>query len=307
MPEIKKAKMKPVFRAGALTSAIQRANITEINKDVRQLRDGITLTGRVTARIAGIHAINGERKGVLEPGGDYELTGRGFGGETGAVFLRAPELGTINLRVDFWSDTKIYVGMPDDISGVPDVESVLLVVGPPGKTAFESKRFGFRAAREEVQLRPDKSELTRFSDMRAIVPGAPAVDIAKKPKLSHDDDYLYVRRYSQSDDECRFDPGEDWLTSDIALNPGFEIVGYLYYFVTPIRGKHDGWECSFRGKYAATWEDGGMRLSFGVQRRHRGHGTANIIGYIFDIESYEYSSEYQIRWIASGPRGLPPR
>ncbi len=306
MPEITRKTAKPVFKPGGFTSAIQRAGLAAINKDVRRLREGGLLSGAVKVRLAGIHAINGERKGTLEPGGDYELSGRGFGGTPGVVFVRAPGLGTINLRIDFWSDTKIYVGVPGDISGVPDIASVLLVVGPPDKAAYENKRFGFRAAREEVPLCPRKSELTAFSDIGSVG-GLATVDFAKKPDLSYEDDYLFVRRYRESNDECRFGPGEDWLTSDIALNPGFEIVGYLYYFATPLRGKHDGWKCSVAGRYAATWEDGGIRLNFAVQRRYMSPGTANLIGYIFDIESYEYSSDYQIRWIASGPRGLPPR
>ena len=274
-----------VARPNATNAAVLNARIRAINARVRQRPKIIAV---VMGQSAGVRQLNGAAGGVLEPGGDYEFGGSGFGTSTGSVFMRHQGR-TIPMRVTHWSDGQIFASVPDDISGLPDARSIELAVGPAGQSALITKRFGFRAARvdrpmiiTDAMFSHDPGRSTRLYGID--IPS----NIAPSSKAYDGESFAVFRSMTDEGGTKRcFEPGIDRIRIDVPLNPGFEITGA--YFT------HIG--CN-RGRYAMTWEPGMLRVDYGVQRHYDPK-------FVFVGGSGSCNSRYTVKVTVTGPRGMP--
>lgn len=274
-------------RPNVRSAAVDSARLRMTNVKVRQRPK---LLGVVIGYSAGVRQLNGAAGGMLEPGGDYEFGGSGFGTGTGSVFLRHQGR-TIPMRVTHWSDSQIFASVPDDVTGLPDARSIELAVGPLGKPALISKRFGFRAARADLPM-------TVTDDMFAHEPGRytriASIDIptniAPTNKAFKDGTYFVTRYVNDRGGSKRcFEPGVDRIRFDVPLNPGFEISSAHFSHIA-----HN------RGGYAMNWEGTSLRIDYGVQRSY----TPRFVAVGGDGSC---DSHYSVRVTVTGPRGIPMR
>lgn len=272
-------------KPNAAGAAVLNARIRAANGKVRQRPKIIAV---VMGQSAGIRQSNGAIGGVLEPGGDYEFGGSGFGTNTGSVFLRHQGR-TIPMRVTHWSDGQIFASVPDDVSGLPDAASIELAVGPAGKLVMITKRFGFRAARADLPLvitdamfSHDPGRFTRIAGMN--IPS----NIAPSRKTFDGQAFTVNRAISDDGGKKRcFEPGTDRIRIDIPLNSGFEITGAHF--------THHAYN---RGRYAMDWEPGAIRVTYGVQRLYDPK-------FVFVGGSGSCFSSYTVKVTVTGPRGMP--
>ncbi|HEY6249489.1 MAG TPA: hypothetical protein VI685_05985, partial [Candidatus Angelobacter sp.] len=84
----------------------------------------------------------------------YTIQGCGFGDIQGSLHLYGPfATPTVNMMVEYWTDTSILVALDPNLSGEPDhIGNVTLVVAPANGPQVQAKGFNFYAARAEVQL-----------------------------------------------------------------------------------------------------------------------------------------------------------
>lgn len=272
---------KPGGSGAGLASARIRAENVKIRQRPR-------LAVMAVGQPAGIHRLNGMARGVLEPGGDYEIGGAGFGTAPGSVFMRHGGR-TIAMRVTHWSDGQIFASVPGDVFGLPDAASVELAIGPVGKPVYRTTRFGFRAARADVPLKITNAMFSHDKG-KIMQIGSLAVPTNIGPeRTSFDGEKYEVSRYVFDDGGKKrcFEPGFDRIRFDVPLKPGFEVTA-AYYTHIP----------SDRGRYAMSWEAGAIRMEYGVDREYTpryvllpGHGSCG--------------SRYTVKIIVTGPRGLP--
>ena len=286
-----------VARPGATNAARARLRITAANTRIKQRPLVSILTG---AKVAGVSRLNGATRGDLEPGGDYEITGNGFGAAKGSIFLRHSGR-TITLSVTHWSDGQIFASVPGDIAGLADAGTVELDVGPAGKPVLKTTRFGFRAARADIALpitdamySYDRGPITRVAGLEVPTNVGPTA-------RSFDGEYLHVSRTvedSGSTKRC-IAPGFDRIRWNVPVRPGFEVTGYYWYHASE-EARTDG-RTSFtpRGRYNASWEADTLRIDYGVMRTH-------LPPFVVIPGASGCTSTYRVKLIVTGPRGLPP-
>lgn len=281
---------KPILvpKPGTTDAGMTNAQLVASNVRTRQRP---RMDSVAVARLPGIYEVNSRASGVLEPGGDYEIGGAGFGAGNGSVFLRHGGR-TLSMTITHWSDGQIFVSLPDSISGLPDAGSVELSVGPAGKAVFTTRKFGFRAARADVPLAItdamftyDKGKIMRVLNIDVPTNRAPDQKVFGDQKIT-------VSRYISDDGSAKrcFEPGFDRIRTDIPLKPGFEITNIeLSALNTPNRGR-----------YATAWETNAARIEYGVNRNYTPK-------FVFVGGDGTCTSRYEARLIATGPRGMPPQ
>lgn len=281
---------KPVLVPRPNTTDARMANAQLVASNVK-IRERPKMTLVAVAQLAGIHRVNGRASGVMEPGGDYEIGGSGFGAGNGSVFVRHGGR-ILPMRITHWSDGQIFASLPGDISELPDAGSVELSVGPAGKAVFTTKKFGFRAARADVPLAItdamfsyDKGKITKF--MGIDVPTNRGPD-----KKSFEGKKVAISRYVSDDGSSKrcFEPGFDRIRTDIPLQPGFQITNIE---LSPLGTPN-------RGHYGTSWEANAARIEYGVNRDYTPK-------FVFVGGSGSCASHYEARLIATGPRGMPPQ
>lgn len=290
-------KLRPNMKnASAQVSALRTANLRVAN--ARKSGKPIMIVSAI-AKLAGVGAVNGQRSNFnFEPGGDYEISGSGFGAARGSVFLRHGSR-TLAMNVTHWSDSVIYASLPGDVSGVTDAGSVELNVGPNGKSPFKSTKFGFRAAREDKSLMigDDMFEYDRGRPMN--LPGIGTIDTNMAPtrKAREGDFYVIWRRTSgdKADKSC-FADGFDRIRWNVPLRNGYEVTGYEWYHGSQ---KNSG-DYRTTGRYAANWDGDFLRIDYAVERLDQPN-------YFLVGGSKACSSDYKVRFSVTGPRGLSPQ
>ncbi|MGY4399058.1 hypothetical protein ACVWZA_004271 [Sphingomonas sp. UYAg733] len=279
--------VKTVARPGARTAMTINAQLKIKNATVRQKPKMIAV---FMMPLPGVARVNGQAGGMLEPGGDYEIVGKGFGTGNGSVFLRH---GTrvIDMSISHWSDGQIFAHVPDDVSGLPDAGSVELAVGPAGKPVLRTTKFGFRAARADYTL-PIDNGMFSYDKGRMIRVASLEVPTNMAPSTKrYDGEYYNVSRFTQDDggDKRCFEPGFDRISTSIPLKPGFEVTAY-YFTHSPVN----------RGAFNFTWEPGAIRVDYGVSRYFEPR-------YFLLPPHGGCSSTYKVKLVATGPRGMSPQ
>ncbi|MEM9965193.1 MAG: hypothetical protein AAGC58_07580 [Asticcacaulis sp.] len=272
-------------------AAQQKARVAAANaktKTIATITVPFTITGPHIARIDGLD------NGRYEPGGQYQIRGKGFGTRKGTVFLKENALGkSIALNILHWSDERIYAEIPADLSGVPDVPKVTLVVGPVGANALENRTNGFYAAREEHRL-------TVFP---AGVLGYPKGRFADT--VTNTANGATIRRYVEqgANDAC-FQPGTDRIdTTRLNLKPGFWVHSFdVWYPKLESYVNTDVGEIRYTGfgQYSHRWDGDNIMIDWGVQRRRSAPWT------LYPGAS-QCESIYRVTLNINGPRGIPLR
>src|SRR5260370_38769763 len=105
-----------------------------------------------------VDTVNGRVKGAwFTPDPQYNhytIQGCGFGDPQGKAYLLVPfAMPTVNLSVEYWSDTSIIAAMDPSLMGELDhLGNVTLVVAPANAKQVQTTGHNFYAARQEVQL-----------------------------------------------------------------------------------------------------------------------------------------------------------
>ncbi len=295
-------------RVGQTLAKERRASLEKVNTRIAaRLSDLGSAYGtprQLVNRTPAIRRVNAKRSGVFEPGGQYEITGSGFGKQQGDIFIRFAGA-TLHFNIDHWSDETLFVGLAQDISGLPDTETVDLVVGVKNSAALRSALFGFRAAREVSNVVPPVSCFSYDKGSVALKIAGQTVWTGMPPDSVYSDgEYLNVKRSSTpsgSNAAC-FPPGFDRIQWNIPLNPGFEVVDFEWYHDSLDDGDFDGYNLRRAGEYSANWDGDDIRVTYGVQR-HR--DSAEVLGMIPLPACVSCSSFYKLRLKVEGPRGLP--
>lgn len=288
-----------ITRPGVRGAARFRTDLLAANlrvgrkKMVTAVVDGITFPG--------INRVNGATQGVFEPGGEYEVTGSGFGRAGGYAFVRTSGR-MLQLTVKHWIDDYIVVQLPDDIAGLNDGDAEL-DVAPEGKATFKWPKFGFRAARVDQPLAIDDG-MFRSDPVMKLVPGtnrsfpAPGNPDSK----SFDGEYLTVHRDTTDRSGLKLcvEPGVDRIRWHVPLNPGFEVTGYFWGHDSMDARKDGSATTMPRGAYSADWDGDDLRINYGATRFYQPPFVL--------LPSYgSCHSAYRVKLIVTGPRGLPPR
>lgn len=267
-------------RTGQLAAAAARAVIA---RNDPTLKNKSKLMVGFVVPVPGIARVNDATSGAFEPGGAYDITGRDFGTREPSVFLGLNGR-IIALDVVSWTDQRIVVSVPGDVSGLDDMAKVELTVVPPGREGFTSTRFGFRAARDDSDVPLDASMLNGRS-----------VDSTRTQ-----DGFFEMRRavYDSGGVKRCFEPGLDTIMPP--LRPGFELTGHVWYHAGEDFSKSGRRTHTPRGKYAFAYEGNGVRINYGVMRTH-----APDIPLVWDATGSGCVSHYRVKLIATGPRGRP--
>lgn len=286
-----------VARPGATNAARARLRITTANAQIKRRPMVSILTG---VTVAGITRLNGAPRGDLEPGGDYEITGNGFGTTKGAVFL-CHNGRTITMPITHWSDGQIFASVPGDISGLPDAGSVELDVGPSGKPVLKSTRFGFRAARADIALPISDAMFSYDKGPIARIAGLEVPTNIGPTAKSFDGEYLQVSRKVQDSESTKrcIAPGFDRIRWNVPVRPGFEVTGYYWYHASEETRVDGRTTFTPRGRYNASWEADTLRVDYGVMRTH-------LPPLVVIPGASSCTSTYRVKLIVTGPRGLPP-
>ncbi|MFT4091560.1 MAG: hypothetical protein QM645_12565 [Asticcacaulis sp.] len=269
----------------------QKARVAAANARTKAIA---TITVPLTITSPHIARIDGVENGRYEPGGQYQIRGKGFGARKGTVFLKENTLGkAIQLNILHWSDERIYAEVPADLSGVSDAPKVTLVVGPVGAAGIENRSNGFYAAREEHKL--------------TVLPAGGLAYIKGRfaDKLTKGNDGMTVRRYVEqgANDAC-FQPGTDLIdTTKLNLKPGFWVHSFDVWF--PKLESYvntDVGEIRYTGfgKYDKRWDGDNIIIDWGVQRRRSAPWT------LYSGAS-QCESIYRVTLNINGPRGVPLR
>ena len=154
----------PHHLGGAPVNTLASANAEVKRKMAASLSDRAAgkLSGLGHAQLSlapAIVRVNDKTKLDFEPGGQYEISGHGFGEQRGSAFLRFDHY-NVTFRIDAWHDGKLYVGLADDISGMPDAAKPTLFVDVPGSASNHTLRLPSskvdgqrRSAGKQLQLR----------------------------------------------------------------------------------------------------------------------------------------------------------
>lgn len=274
-----------ITRPGALSAQQSQMRLKLSNGKLKGLH--IPMQSYVTSDHIG--ALNGEGHGVFEPGGDYVISGKGFGHSGQAILQVAGRQFT--LVKNGWSDDALYVHLQDDISGLADGPATLIVI-PTGKARMTSQAHRFRAAREDrvLTLAPDMvSSEARLGGVDPTVPPTSSVWDGKQ---------LVIHRevWDQSDKAKRcFSPGVDRIQFAQKLKPGFEITGGSFFAEDLIKDKDN----DPRGSYSWRWDGDDFVVTYGVQRWH----TSRFVAI---PAAGKCTSGYRVSLIVTGPRGISP-
>lgn len=279
---------KVIARPGAMSASALQAKLKDGNTMVARLPPLRPVTG--LDRIA---AVNGNGHATLEPGGDYRITGKGFGSQ-GSVLLSTGGH-QIVLFTKGWSDGEVYATMPSSTSGLLDGPATLIVM-PIGKRVLRSSAFQFRAARADQVLKITPDMVT--SD--AVLGGVDAT-IPPSTKIWDGKNMNIERKVDDQGDlnkRC-FSPGVDRFHTMAGLKPGFEVTAYYWWNEGVTNSDHNGVQNQARGAYATRWEGDVLVVSYGVQRWHIGKVlTSPARGGCHSL--------YNVQLIVTGPRGVSP-
>lgn len=293
-----------VFRSGATAAAHRNVELMQANAGVlarmkAHLPGGITQAAPLNHGPA-ITRVNGHSRGVIEPGGQYEIAGHAFGRQQGEVFARFAGT-TIHLTIDHWSDETIFAGLDSALSGLPDCDSIEMYVGVKGSPAIKTTRFGFHAARETVGFAPPESSFSYDKGQPFTVLSQTIWSSRAPNQLKTDGEYLDVYRSSFHDDPHKacFATGFDSIRWNVPVKPGFEVVDFEWYHNALQTGDGSGIQHSHAGDYSATWDGDDIRVDYAVQR-DRTPPFALLSGSVW------CTSRYKIKLKAIGPRGMPP-
>ncbi|AFL89285.1 hypothetical protein Terro_3053 [Terriglobus roseus DSM 18391] len=299
-------KAQPHQLGGAAVSPLAAANAEVKRKMAASLSDRAAgkLSGVGLAQVnlaPAILRVNDKTKLDFEPGGQYEISGRGFGEQKGSVFLRFDHY-NVTFRIDAWHDGKLYVGLADDISGLPDAVKPTLFVDVPGKDVLQTTHFGFRAARETVNVVPPESSFSYDKGKSSNVLGITVWECIAPDHVASDGQYLNVSRYSFYGDPHKscFNPGFDVIDCDkFPLQPGFSIAQFVWYHGELTDTDAGSEQRTAIGSYSADWEGNRVRIRYAVQRDRTPQ-------FVLVPGNVACSSSYKIRFDVSGPRGMPP-
>lgn len=300
------ARAATVARQGGESVTAQAARLRSERASIASLRSRpVQLPG--AAGGPSIRTVNNKTSGAFEPGGGYQIVGRGFGNFTRALGDRPHDtyrtygftVALVNratgqsalLSLQSWTDQVIYAELPDDITRWPDIDRAALVIRSPHVTV-ESEAFGFRAKRREVTLTNIPREAFQPDHITSTT-GYRADD--GKPQAS---------RWTETDNRdipC-FSPGKDrYRLNAIPLKPGFWINRVDFRFEPPRNGIWNSplteWRDTGFGSYAARFEGDDLVIDWGVQRRRSAHrtGTGKAV----------CESAYGLTFFAVGPEGMP--
>lgn len=267
--------------------AQQQTRIRALNVQTGGFRPIVTapVTIAVSPHIA---QLNGKASGNFEPGGQYRITGRGFG-SGGTAFLQHPQLRrTVTLKILHWADSSIYAEMPTGITGVPDIQKVELIVGPRGGKALQTDRFGFYATRAEAPVTSIPATAWTRGGFREYL-------------TWHNQETLRYKNYPNPDVAC-YRPGVDRLAVDrTPLKPGFRISSFRFSptkLESDVRSGMVEARLTPFGTFAARWEDGdNVIVDWGIQRFR--------VKPPFETGFVSCTSRYKLQLFATGPAGLP--
>ena len=248
-----------------------------------------------------IRLLNGSATGSLTPGGDYDIGGNGFGPAEGRAFVRyAGRL--IPMSVVYWNERSVGVKVPGDLSRLADGAAELAVV-PVGKAPMTTRAFGFTAAREDVPIRVSDEMFAHLGAGTIRLPGTTRDLAISSPPHGRGFDDGWNKVWRRVDDaggnkRC-INPGSDKMFLR-GLRNGYQLTAWWFArdtdFANANKTALDS-STQARGAWAFKWEPDGLHIDFGVTRTwHHGVGVYGGRGYCH--------SNYQVKLVATGPRGL---
>lgn len=298
-----------VARAAAADPvAAQRQRIERMRAQIR-----VPATRVTPVQLPGVHRLNGQDSGVFEPGGRYLLEGGGFGERSGRVTLRGDGLPPVDLAVTSWAPGHILVDVPAGISGAPDLQRAELTVASPTARPLVSRRFGFRAAREEVPV-PRLPREALVMD-RGFFGDEASADM----QLGGAHGTFSVQRVTRDPDRsgCHDGANDRVLVDRLPLAPGFEISAASWTH-DQLRNRETGQthETGF-GRYELRWSGPHLLdIRSGAQRVYfkKSLSAAAVISWLATMGWYDASppghavctSRYVATLYATGPRGVSP-
>lgn len=276
-----------------------------------ELHGDVLSGGAGVRRLRAIRTLDGDPRGRFEPGRTVRIAGRGFGDAAGSVQLLVAGR-RIALQVFAWSDTELVLQADARIAGLPDADSVDFRVTRRDGDVIARDRFGFTASREDQRIAPPIAAFEHDRGGSITLPGFGAVDINMAPtELKTVDGFLVVHRYTRHDggDRSCFADGFDRIRFDrLALASGFQVTGYLFYFDWRGTGEGNPYQVRDRsdqaGRFASDWEDGGLRIDYGVQR-FQYDGEKIVFVPITDGFTI-CNAFYRVQLIVTGPKGVRP-
>lgn len=256
-----------------------------------------------------ISTVNGQASGAsFTPVADSNVSiiqGCGFGDQQGSVHLYGPfATPTVNLTVQFWSDTAIIAAMDPNLSGELDhFGNVTLVVAPANGPQVQAKGLNFHAAYAELQLTTmPQSQANLQTILDAAGQNTVSVNFYAPSVFTNPGATTEVLRQ----DSGRFGSGTDSFNFN-QLSPGFYVDQAMFWHSDMTQD-----ECSAifgvttqvtmytDGNWNATWNDAGNAIRVATQERHC-HAT------LAGLSSNDWSSsDYAIAVWVNGPRGVDP-
>lgn len=224
----------------------------------------------------------------------YTIQGCGFGDLQGSLHLYGPfAVPTVNLTVEYWTDTSILVALDPNLSGEPDhLGNVTLVVAPANGPQVQAKGFNFYAARAEVQLATmPQSQANPQKIMDAA--GANTVSISFFSPGSYAPGTTAEIYRS---DGGRFGSATDSFSFS-QLAPGFypEKAQFWHFDLTPNDCTAGGAAFYVDGNWSAAWDNSGNGLRVTTQEQH-----CHTTGMDYSMSDYALTV-----WVV-GPRGVNP-
>ena len=262
-----------------------------------------------------ISAVNGQATGAwISPGWQLNfatIQGCGFGNQRGAVFLEGPfSTPTINMNVEYWSDTAIVAALDPNLSGETDhLGNVALVVALLSNVKLRVEGLNFYAARAEVQLASiPQSAASVQSILDAAGQNTVSVSFISPYSPQTSTTFYSSPNFSAAAvevlrmDEGRFGSARDSFSFN-QLSPGFYIdnLQFLHNDLT-----YD--ECAFLdntttlyvdGAWNAVWDGSRNALRVTTQEQHC---HLSGLGWSYDVSQ----SDYAIVVSVVGPRGINP-
>jgi hypothetical protein len=95
----------------------------------------------------------------------YTITGCSFGDTSGNVSIYGTGSFQENFIVKFWSEDAIVVSLDPNLSGLPDLDNITLVVQRNDKHQTQKPGFKFYAARQKVPLKQIPKSWVQFEDV----------------------------------------------------------------------------------------------------------------------------------------------
>ncbi len=275
--------------------------------------------------IDGIHTVNGKSMGFLvSPGNNLTIRGRGFGDVEGLAAVALPDGKTAaSLKVIRWSDVEIWALLPAGLSGVEDQAAAVRVVTRTGKELGKGNVFlldhgRFIAERAEVSVVPDGGEFSTSW----VVGGSWS-------KTSYDSHTGLRARFEDGESITCKPAGTDVLTVRQPMRRGFVLVGLTAQWGSTDSGDKDangnaGSRAFLPGYGFGDWNGDSIPIRWGVWRSHTSPQASLNLPNQYDVNgvvigvwsaphwvsaghSYDVCrSQYAVRVVLSGPRGVPP-